>query len=263
MKRRALQIAAVRYLNTEPLLVGLRGRPEVRLRLCKPARCAELLRRGGVDLSLVPVAALAGRGEYRIVPHLAIGARGPVRSVVLFSRVPPARIRRLALDTSSRTSVVLARLWLRRRWGIDPRPIRHRPDLKAMLRRADAALLIGDYALASRGVAPYEVDLGNAWWQLERLPFVFAVWAGRDTARARSAARLVAASAATGLRRKADVARAWAESRGGDPTLVLRYLRRHVRYQLGPMELRGLRRFLDLAAAERLLPPTGPLRFLR
>jgi len=58
------------------------------------------------------------------------------------------------------------------------------------------------------------------------------------------------------------VARAWAKSTGTDPARAQRYLERHVHYRLGTAELRGLRRFLDLAAAAELLPPTAPLRFL-
>src|SRR4029079_16505073 len=110
-----------------------------------------------------------------------IGSEGPVASVAIFTRVPMARVRSLALDTSSRTSVALARILCARRWACDPALIPHPPDLPSMLAAADAAVLIGDPALFAEPVSPIveKIDLGAAWTEMTGLPFVWAFWAGR------------------------------------------------------------------------------------
>src|SRR5207248_359598 len=102
--------------------------------------------------------------------------RGPVRSILLIAKCPAPEIRTLAADTSSRTSVELARVILSRRYGAMPVRIPHAPDLPAMLRAADAALIIGDPALAlDPAHLPYRVyDLGAEWVEMTGLPMVFA-----------------------------------------------------------------------------------------
>ena len=112
------------------------------------------------------------------MPGAAIASRGPVRSVCLFHRGPLERVRRVALDTSSRTSSALVRVLLRERLGHDPQYVPMAPGLVDMLAVADAALMIGDPALDHEGDVP-RLDLGEEWLRVTGLPFVFAFWAGR------------------------------------------------------------------------------------
>ena len=79
-----------------------------------PAQCAALLHEGRIDLGLIPAIEYL-RGDYRIVPGVAIGSDGEIASVAVFSRVPVDRIATLALDISSRTSVALTRILCARR----------------------------------------------------------------------------------------------------------------------------------------------------
>ena len=96
--------------------------PDVRLSMDVPSRLAEQLADGELDVALIPsVEYLRGADRgYEIIPGFAIAAHGPVRSVKLFSRVPWERVERLALDAGSRTSQVLARIWLDARHGVRP-----------------------------------------------------------------------------------------------------------------------------------------------
>jgi chorismate dehydratase len=77
---------------------------------------------------------------------------------------------------------VLARVLLDKRWGVRPDYVEMPPDLAAMLRDADAALLIGDEALRAyweppEGFTPTtSAPNGPAW---TGLPMVYAVWAVR------------------------------------------------------------------------------------
>src|SRR5215510_1913805 len=111
-----------------------------------PAGCADQLASGSADIGIVPSFELT-RQDLEIIPGTGIACHGAVRSILLISREPAAEIRTLAADSSSRTSVELARVILERRYGATPESISHAPDLEAMLRVADAALIIGDPAL--------------------------------------------------------------------------------------------------------------------
>ena len=107
---------------------------------------------------------------YEIIPGFAIAARGPVRSVKLFSRVPWEQVERLALDAGSRTSQVLARIWLDAAHGVRPPRVEELPlGVSALESTADAVLVIGDRAMR----VPHEpfrevVDLGEAWHAVDR-----------------------------------------------------------------------------------------------
>src|SRR5512136_3026387 len=169
-----LRAPAVSFLNARPLTAGLADSPLVDLVLAEPSLCASMLEAGDVDLALLPVGALAGK-DWEVVPGLAIGADGPVQTVVLAGETPPEQWDEVLLDTASRTSQVLARLVLSGR-GLSPRytPL---PAAEALARASGArgALVIGDRAFDVR--RKVVLDLGREWNQLTHLPMVFAVWA--------------------------------------------------------------------------------------
>ena len=159
----ALRLGAVSYLNTKPLVYGLDAHPDqFDVRFDVPAKCAELLHEGRVDLGLIPAVEYL-RGHYAIVPDISIASDGDVATVAVFARKPIERVETLALDLSSRTSVALTRVLCAKKWKIEPRFTPAEPDLEAMLRRADAALVIGDPAFeiepAKHNVT--KIDLGD------------------------------------------------------------------------------------------------------
>ena len=148
---RAVRLGAVSYLNAEPAVHGLEADPGFRLERDVPSRVARRLHAAEVDLGIIPSIEYCF-GHYAIVPGCAIASRGPVRSVCLFHHGPLEKIRRVALDTSSRTSVALAKVLLRERLGRSPQYVPMAPSLVDMLAVADAALLIGDPALDAEGI---------------------------------------------------------------------------------------------------------------
>src|SRR5215813_9196929 len=177
------RVSAVSFLNTTPLVWGILHGPQqglFDLEFRLPSACADDLANGSADIGIVPSFELT-KQELEILPGVGIACHGAVRSILLISSVPAAKIRTLATDTSSRTSVELARVILERRYQNSPDFIRHAPDLDAMLKIADAALIIGDPALRiDPTTLPYHsYDLGLEWLELTGLPMVFAVWAGR------------------------------------------------------------------------------------
>jgi chorismate dehydratase len=258
-----VRLGAVSYLNTRPLVFGLEARPDLfEVRFDVPAQCAALLHENRIDLGLIPAIEYL-RGEYRMVPGVAIASDGPVASVAVFSRVPVEQIARLALDISSRTSVALTRILCARRWHIAPKLMPAEPDIRAMLSRADAALIIGDPALTidadSLGVV--KIDLGSEWQALTGLPFVYAAWTGRDAACGPEHVEALNAARRAGEAHVDDIAGAEAN---GDPerqAAIAAYLRDNLRFGLGDREVAGLRRFHELAAEQGLVPGLRELRF--
>lgn len=258
-----VRLGAVSYLNTKPLVHGLDRRSDLfAVRFDVPAQCAALLHEGRIDVGLIPAIEYL-RGNYRIVPGVSIGSDGAVESVAVFSRVPLERISTLAMDISSRTSVALTRILCARWWQIAPRFVPAEPDLRAMVARADAALIIGDPALtidaAAHGLR--KVDLGLEWRAFTGLPFVYAMWCGRDGACGPEHVAELNAARERGTREIDGIAAA--EGRG-DPARearVARYLRDNLIYGLGDAELAGLRQFHQLAAEQGIAPGVRELQF--
>jgi Predicted periplasmic solute-binding protein len=159
---------------------------DVELTKDTPDNLNEALVRGDLDIAPISlVEYLRHAAELVVLPDIAVGSDGPVLSVNLVSQVPLAELdgARVALGSTSRTGVTLARLWLAEVHGVKPDYFRCPPDLGAMMQEAPAAVLIGDAALRAlyeaprRGLRVY--DLGQQWREWTGLPMVFAVWAAR------------------------------------------------------------------------------------
>ena len=263
-----IRVGAVSYLNAKPLYYGLCDLdPRIELTMEVPSLLAEQLASGALDVALIPsVEYLRGvaRG-YQIIDGFAIAARGPVRSVKLFSRVPIKQIERLALDEGSRTSQVLARVWLDARHGVRPSRIESLPlGVPVLESTADAVLVIGDRAMA----VPHEpfhevVDLAEAWKALTGLPFVFALWVARAGVELGDLPATLARSRALGLAHADELARTHGPRLGLDVTTCYDYLTRILSYQLGTLEQAGLRRFAQMAACLGLAPEGADLVFYR
>lgn len=223
-------------------------RAEVNLSFSIPSECARDIESGAVQVGLVPVAEVA-RQRLEIVPGTGIACRGAVRSILLFSRVPWGSIRTFAADASSRTSVELARVILRERFGVEPRITREKPDLDQMLAHSDAALLIGDPALQidPSSTAFDWLDLGDEWLRLTNLPFVFAVWAGKPGLAIEPLTRITRASYEFGKARLDEIIDSEFGRRRVSRTTAQRYLTEHIHFEIGPAEQRGLDAFLELA----------------
>jgi chorismate dehydratase len=254
----ALRLGVVSYLNAAPTVHGLAGDPRFEIVRDVPSRIAALLHKGQIDLGLIPSIEYA-EGDYAIVPGIAIASRGPVRSVTLLYRGPLEGVRRVAVDTSSRTSAALVRVLLRDRLGHDPEYAPMPPDVRMMLNSADAALVIGDPALYYEGEAA-RLDLGEEWTVRTGRPFVYAFWAGRPGVVSGEDVRRLQSALASGLGALDHIA----SSYNGHPeraSLNESYLRRNISYALGEAERAGLREFYARARARALIARVPELRF--
>jgi chorismate dehydratase len=263
-----IRVGAVSYLNAKPLYYRLTEfAPGIALEMDLPSRLADRLAEGELEVALIPsVEYLRGavRG-YEIIPGFAIAARGAVRSVKLFSRVPLERIERLALDAGSRTSQVLARVWLDACLGVRPGQIEDFPTgVPVQESTADAVVLIGDRAMKVNDADFHTVvDLAEAWEAFTGLPFVFALWVVRRGVDLGSLPEALARSRAAGLADAAALAAAHGPGLGLDVATCYDYLTRVLSYDLGEPEIAGLSRFARMAAALGLAPKGVDLVFHR
>jgi len=249
---RPVRLGAVGYLNVRPLVYGLDRHPDrVSLRFDTPAVCAALLADHAIDLGTVPSIAYLDRPGDSVVPGVCIGSDGPVASVALFTRRPIREVRTVALDTSSRTSVMLTRILCRRRFTIDPTWLPHEPDLAAMLAMADAALLIGDPALFvdPSAFGARRIDLGAEWTTMTGLPFVWAFWAGRPGAADAGVVSLLQEAAESGMAHADALADAYCADAPDRRPLARRYLRENLMFRLTPRAIDGLETYYREAAA--------------
>ena len=249
-------MGSVGYLNPVPLVWGMLQGPQrdlVDLSFSIPSVCSRELELGHVEIGLVPIAEIARQG-LEIVPGVGIACFGAVRSILLISKCPIREIKTFAADSSSRTSVQLARIILRERYGVTPRIISFEPDLERMLSAADAALIIGDPALRiDPGALPYEyLDLGEEWRLLTGLPMVFAAWGGKRGVPFAALEKITRGSYAYGAERIDDIISREHHKRGISRELATQYLKKHIRYVLGAQEEKGLETFLEMAELPQL-----------
>lgn len=259
-----LRLGVVEYLNARPLVFGLERDPDRwAIRFDVPARCAALLHEDAVDLGTIPSIEYLRGDAYRVVPGVAIGCDGAVASVAIFSRMPVARVRTLALDTTSRTSVALARILCARHYGIAPEMRPMGQDPAAMLEACDAALVIGDAALAFDHAAAGadKIDLGEAWRDFTGLPFVFAFWAGRPGRVSTAQVEALTAARDRGVAAPDLVAAACFPGNAPAAGLATRYLRDNVKYGFSDRQILGVTRFFEEAAGLGLVAGARDVRF--
>lgn len=259
-----LNIGAVNYLNTVPLVYGLRELlPAAKLSFDYPSRLADELAQGRLDVALAPCIELARHPEWSIVSTACIGSRGPVLSVKVLFRRPPAEVTTLALDEGSRTSAVLAQILLADRFGVRPK-LQPLPLASSPLdSTADAVLVIGDRAIRSPTEGFCDAwDLGDEWTRTTGLPFVFAVWAARPGIDASELEGALDSARDLGLSELKSIATEQAAAMDLPRPLVLQYLRDNLNFYLDAPARRGLDLYFSRAAALGLISDQLELRFL-
>ena len=275
-----LKISAISYLNTAPLMWDFEhaeAGADFDISYTIPSACAEALRAGTADIGIIPAAAYATVPDLVIIPDVAIAARRAVRSILLVSKVPvnqlskrqlSKKVRTVALDTSSMTSVVLTKILFAKWMGGARDYTAMAPDLDAMLGACDAALLIGDPALQVDRTRYFTLDLAEEWVARTGKSFVFAFWAIRKQALAgrngAAIAEVFKKSRDHGLSPKKleAIAQEWAPRLGLTVELVRVYLTHNIHYYLDPPCLEGLELFYRLGAEVGALPPAPELRFV-
>jgi len=270
MKR--LRISAISYLNTAPLMWDFEhgdAREAFDISYTVPSQCAADLAAGAADIGIIPAAAYASIPGLVILPGVAIASRRPVRSILLVSKVSLEKIRSVALDTSSLTSVALTKVLFAKWWGGGRTFTAMAPDVEKMMAEHDAGLVIGDPALKVDRSHYLTYDLAEEWIRLTGKPFVFAFWAVRQAALAGAPtavdlATVFQESRDHGLQHEnlQQIARGWAPRLGLSEAEIKTYLTENIHYDLDPACLDGLRLFYRYAKECEALPTAPVLRFL-
>lgn len=267
-----LRISAISFLNTAPLMWDFDhgdAAANFEISYTVPSACAAALAANQADIGIIPAFTYAEIPGLLILPDIAIAAKGRVRSILLVSHGKMEDIKTVAADTSSRTSVALLQVLFAKFLGGRRELWPHPPDLEAMLRDHDAALLIGDAALQVPVDAGYRLyDLAELWHDFTGQTFVFAVWAVRQDAVGRKSAGLDLAkvfqqSRDHGLQPAAieRIGEEWAPRLQLTRDNIREYLTQNIHYYLDGPALAGLKLFFQLSQEIGLIGSVPELRF--
>lgn len=241
-----IRIAAVSYLNTLPLLYGIKHSDvinTINLQVDYPSKIAQWLIEGQVDMALIPVATIPQLKESYIVSNYGIAADGAVASVCLFSNLPVQEIKTVILDYQSRTSNELVRVLLRDYWKITPAIIYSQKEYRHQIKGDTAAVVIGDRAFEQKMISNYCYDLAEAWKAMTGLPFVFAAWVSNKKLPAEFIKAFNKANA-FGTEHISDVIKTIDNKLGID---LQSYYLKNIRYFLDEDKKKALKKFLQLS----------------
>ncbi|MCH8979654.1 MAG: menaquinone biosynthesis protein [Armatimonadetes bacterium] len=258
------RVGCVPFVNARPLVAWFESSeaPDgVEVVYEVPSKLPAMLDSGAVDVVLASSVEALQTPDRTAAEGVCIGSFGAAESVRLFSRVPFNEIRSLALDQSSMTSNALALGLLDEVYGARPASENCPPDQKAMLADHDACLLIGDIGMQASGDGLHVLDLGEAWTSAHGLPFVWALWIGRQDLEPRLAG-LLNDALDWGMANMDQVVEDTVGRSGWDHETCRRYLADTMRFQLDEEALKGLQAFAALALRTGLISTQNMPRFV-
>jgi chorismate dehydratase len=245
-------VGCVPYINARPLVRQFAETGEVEVIYDVPSKLPALLDAGKAEAVLASAFDAISTPGRAIAEGVSVGSQGAIESVRLFSKVPFPEISNLALDASSLTSNALALGILAEVYRAKPMITSALPDLEAMLKQSDAAVLIGDKGMSANGADLHVLDLGQAWTDLTSLPFVWAVWIGKEDL-SPNLVGLLYSAARWGERQSELIAHESAETTGISLETCLHYLADVMDHRLTEKHLTGLRAYRDLLLKHGLL----------
>ena len=278
-----LRVSIVKYLNTAPLVWSFTNGPlagKYELSFTVPSQCAEALRTGAADIAIIPAIEYQRIPGLVVLPDLAIASQNRVRSLLLIAKKPIEQVRSIVLDRSSRSTQALTRILASEHWKIDPEYFETEPDLRVMLEKADAAMLIGDPALrisvaiekkstvnrlgravcqaATLGMTSAEIlhiyDVVGEWSRFSSLPAVMAIWAARPEVITPEVLADFTSSRDFGLTHIPAISLEAARELELPQQALESYLRHNIDFSLGEENRRGLERYFHEAEKLRLIP---------
>lgn len=264
-----IRITASTYLNSAPLVYAFNQGTQQKecdfFADTAPARCANMLRTNLVDVALIPSIEYQRIDNVSIVPNISIAAKEQVVSVILVAQQPIERLKRIALDTSSRTSVALVRILLEHYYRLQPDYQDHAPNIKEMLNHCEGAVIIGDPAMLIEHNNYYVYDLAAEWRKFTGRPFVFALWAANSRLAPPLLAQIVTRckqAKAEGINLVNEIIHIYSKTLGLSENYLLNYLTKSITYNLDEDDQQGLALFYQLAYQYQLIEQLKPLVFL-
>lgn len=265
MEKESIRLGCHNFLNIRPITYPLTERlmehPFKIIWDNKPAHIADMLDTGELDIAIIPSIEYAKKERLLILPNLSISSIGMTRTVLLFSRKELKKIKTIAVDTGSRTSVAMLKILCLDRFGIDPQFVPSEPDMARMLEIAEAGLIIGDNAFKVEKMKDKYLllDLGAEWFIHTGRPFVHALFVtNRDI---EGVSQLLVAAKKIGLAKADKIAEIESKRLSIDKKSCLEYLTKRISYNLGEEEIDGLRFFYQEAAKHGLINKVPEIRF--
>lgn len=259
-----LRIGCVPYLNAKPVIDWFHSpdcNADAEVSYAVPSQLAVDLREGRLDVALVSTVELFRAPGLQVVPNISISANGVVRSVRLFSKVPPSQIGTVAMDLGSLTSVALTSILLKEKYGVTPQFQRLSPDLSAMLREHDAALIIGrldDF----QPQPPYVLDLGEQWKTLTGLPFCYAAWLAREGVPSQPMVTILMRAKEWGQLHRTEIVKRWSDRLELPIERVTEYLCGTIDFDLGPAERHAVELFKEKCYRHGLIEQPVPVEYI-
>jgi aminodeoxyfutalosine synthase len=174
-------VGKIPYLNSVPFYAHF-DRQRFRILPVVPRRMGILSQQGELDAGPFSLMDFVRQRDTLELMGWCIATRDQVKSVMLFSKGGWADLqgKTIGITDDTATSVQLLKVLLEKKHGIRARLQRLHTGVNDYS-RFDAVLLIGDEALRRNklGLHGFELvyDLAREWYDWQKLPFVFAVWA--------------------------------------------------------------------------------------
>lgn len=184
-----LRIGKIPYLNLFPFFYFLEKLKEPVFEFIEdiPSGLNKKLRSGEVDVSpSSSIEYLLHQDLYEIIENHSISSKGPVKSIILFSKCPLKELtnKTLLVTEQSDTSIIQLKIIANIFLKLDIKIKRSNLSLEEGLKEYPAYLLIGDEAMKNVYLNKkfYIYDLGELWQRYTGLPFVYALWIIRKDA---------------------------------------------------------------------------------
>ena len=177
-------VGKIPYLNSVPFYHHFEKR-QFRILPVTPRRMGVLALNNQLDAGLFSLCDyLSQKDSLTLLPY-CIATRDQVKSVMLFSNYGWRELegKKIGIVDDTATSVRLLQVLLEKKYGVKAELSRMHTGVNSY-EEFGAVLLIGDEAMRhqKRGLQSFELvyDLATEWYEWQKLPFVFAVWAVRN-----------------------------------------------------------------------------------
>jgi len=230
-----------------------------------PSVLSDMLARDEVDVALVPSIEYFKGGNYLLLPNISVTTKYQACSVKLVSSCDFDEMKTVTVDSRARTSPILLQILYGRRnndWSLKLKE-RDISDIDMTKFKEDAVLLLGDEALEFSGADKKVYDLGEMWWELEHLPFVFSVWAVKQGKNLRGIDKTLLLTKNRNLKQVKEIAENLKRDYSLPPAEIMKYLGRTLQYDLSMTELGGLQTFYKYAIRGGMVEDGTPLEIYR
>jgi len=251
---RPMNIGVAPFLNSQPLIWDMKNHHK--LFNVAPAEMVQMLKDGRLDVALAPIVVKFLNPELQVVPVAAIGSKGPVKSVRLLGNAPWRIMQRIYADKRSQTSVLLARLILKKWYGakdVEVKTVDMETFRVAGIKPWESVLQFGDIALEMPPTGMNVLDLGAEWALRTQKPFVYAVWMARDVQVAREIEMDLLACKNEGVKHYQEIVDGYHGIWVFHKPQAKEYLEKNIDYAYTPKEVQGQMEFQKLLKEEGLI----------